>query len=144
MGAPGWQSGGPSRDQEVLHYQWFADQGNLDAQRQLARMFAQGSQADLPRSLRYFRSAVSTVRWVAAGCDDDAGVGPPPAWCCCQLAARFDLGPPAQLGVWLAVFVTGLWLRHRDRHARPSKVDCTASNALQRSISISAAHCCIL
>ena len=55
LGTPGWQAGGPSRDQEVLHYQWFADMGNLDAQRQLARMFSQGAQADLPRSLRYFR-----------------------------------------------------------------------------------------
>ena len=55
LGSQNWQASGPSRDQEVLHYQWFADMGNLDAQRQLARMFAHGDQADLPRSLRYFR-----------------------------------------------------------------------------------------
>lgn len=55
LGTQTWHTSGPSREQEVLHYQWFADMGNLDAQRQLARMFAHGEQADLPRSLRYFR-----------------------------------------------------------------------------------------
>ena len=57
LGTHNWQRGGPSRDQEVLHYQWFADMGNLDAQRQLARMFASGEEADLQRSLHYYRHA---------------------------------------------------------------------------------------
>ena len=62
LGTQTWHTSGPSREQEVLHYQWFADMGNLDAQRQLARMFAHGEQADLPRSLRYFRYALACRR----------------------------------------------------------------------------------
>ncbi|KAK9798920.1 hypothetical protein WJX73_000247 [Symbiochloris irregularis] len=48
----------PSRDQELLHYQWFADLGNLDAQRTLARILQQGNApGDLRRASRYFRQA---------------------------------------------------------------------------------------
>ena len=46
----------PSREQEVLHFQWLADLGNVDAQRAVGQMFNQhGVTQDPAQALRYFR-----------------------------------------------------------------------------------------
>lgn len=64
----GKANGGPSREQEVLHYQWFADMGNVDAQRMLGKILAQGSEPhDMRRALRYFRCAIAVM--LTAGCE---------------------------------------------------------------------------
>lgn len=45
----------PSSEQEVLHYQWFADFGNVDAARAVAHMLSHGAQRDHDQALRYLR-----------------------------------------------------------------------------------------
>lgn len=49
--------GHPTREQQVLHYQWFADLGSAEAQRALGQMLTQGVQRDPEQAFRYFRSA---------------------------------------------------------------------------------------
>ena len=44
-----------SKEQEVLHYQWFADLGNTDAARAVGQMLSHGAQRDPEQALRYFR-----------------------------------------------------------------------------------------
>ncbi len=44
-----------SREQEVLHYRWFADLGNSDAARALGQMLSHGALRDPEQALRYFR-----------------------------------------------------------------------------------------
>ena len=62
LGLKNKASGGLTGENEVLHLQWFADMGNVDAQRMLGRLLAQGSgPQDLRRALRYFRCAVMLV-----------------------------------------------------------------------------------
>lgn len=52
------QSGGPpSREQELLHYQWFADMGYVDAQRTVGRLLAQGSPQQAQNAMHYFKYA---------------------------------------------------------------------------------------
>ena len=46
-----------SREQEVLHYRWFADLGNSDAARALGQMLSHGALRDPEQALRYFRCA---------------------------------------------------------------------------------------
>jgi hypothetical protein len=46
--------GHPSREQEVLHFQWFADLGNPDAQRRVGQLLSQGGTHDPQQALRYF------------------------------------------------------------------------------------------
>ena len=46
----------PSREQEMLHYQWFADMGYVDAQRAVGRLLSQGGAELAEKALRYFRS----------------------------------------------------------------------------------------
>jgi TPR repeat protein len=50
------QSHRPSKEQDVLHYQWFADLGNVDAQRAVGHILSHGAVRDLDQALRYFRS----------------------------------------------------------------------------------------
>lgn len=47
----------PSTEQEVLHYQWFADFGNVDAARAVAHMLSHGAARDLDQAMRYLRQA---------------------------------------------------------------------------------------
>lgn len=49
--------GHPTREQQVLHYQWFADLGSAEAQRALGQMLTQGVQRDPEQAFRYFRCA---------------------------------------------------------------------------------------
>jgi TPR repeat protein len=44
-----------SKEQEVLHYRWFADLGNSDAARALGQMLSHGPLRDPEQALRYFR-----------------------------------------------------------------------------------------
>ena len=44
-----------STEQEVLHYQWFADLGNTDAARAVGQMLSGGELRDPGQALRYFR-----------------------------------------------------------------------------------------
>lgn len=55
----------PSREQEVLHYQWFADLGSVEAQRAVGQIFSHGAMRNPEQALRYFRQA-------AEGGDADA------------------------------------------------------------------------
>ena len=48
-----------SREQEVLHYRWFADLGNSDAARALGQMLSHGALRDPEQALRYFRCAIN-------------------------------------------------------------------------------------
>lgn len=45
----------PSREQEVLHYQWFADLGSVEAQRAVGQIFSHGALRNPEQALRYFR-----------------------------------------------------------------------------------------
>lgn len=45
----------PSREQEVLHYQWFADLGSVEAQRAVGQIFSHGAMRNPEQALRYFR-----------------------------------------------------------------------------------------
>ena len=45
----------PSREQEVLHYQWFADMGYVDAQRVVGRLLSQAGESSAEKGLRYVR-----------------------------------------------------------------------------------------
>ncbi len=49
--------GQPTREQQQLHYQWFADLGSTEAKRALGQMLTQGAHRDPVSALRYFRSA---------------------------------------------------------------------------------------
>ncbi|KAK9906721.1 hypothetical protein WJX75_006842 [Coccomyxa subellipsoidea] len=49
--------GHPTREQQVLHYQWFADLGSAEAQRALGQMLTTGVQRDPEQAFRYFRQA---------------------------------------------------------------------------------------
>lgn len=49
--------GQPTREQQQLHYQWFADLGSTEAKRALGQMLTQGAHKDPVSALRYFRSA---------------------------------------------------------------------------------------
>ena len=49
----------PSREQELLHYQWFADMGYVDAQRAVGRLLSQGGVELADQALRYFRCGSS-------------------------------------------------------------------------------------
>ncbi len=51
----------PSREQEVLHYQWFADLGSVEAQRAVGQIFSHGALRNPEQALRYFRSLVTLV-----------------------------------------------------------------------------------
>ena len=53
----------PSSEQEVLHYQWFADFGNVDAARAVAHMLSHGAGRDYERALRYMRQVGGGVGW---------------------------------------------------------------------------------
>ena len=44
-----------SREQERLHYQWFADMGYVDAQRAIGRLLSQGDVDEVQQALKYFR-----------------------------------------------------------------------------------------
>ena len=58
---PLWRAGQPSREQQVLHFQWFADLGSAEAQRTLGQMLNQGGQQrDPAQALRYFRCRALT------------------------------------------------------------------------------------
>lgn len=46
----------PSREQEVLHYQWFADLGSVEAQRAVGQIFSHGAMRNPEQAFRYFRS----------------------------------------------------------------------------------------
>lgn len=46
-----------STEEEVLHYQWFADLGNTDAARAVGQMLSSGAMRDPSQALRYFRRA---------------------------------------------------------------------------------------
>ncbi|KAK9842763.1 hypothetical protein WJX74_002011 [Apatococcus lobatus] len=46
-----------TREQEMMHYQWFADMGNVDAQRAVGHMLTHGNLQDPARALQYFRRA---------------------------------------------------------------------------------------
>mmetsp|Transcript_14536 Transcript_14536/g.43932 ORF Transcript_14536/g.43932 Transcript_14536/m.43932 type:complete len:758 (-) Transcript_14536:985-3258(-) len=53
--AGGWR---PSTEQDVLHYQWFADLGNVEAQRAVGQiLLGAGAQRDPAAALRYFQQA---------------------------------------------------------------------------------------
>ena len=45
----------PSKEQEMLHYQWFADLGSVEAQRAVGHLFSHGSLRDPDQALRYFK-----------------------------------------------------------------------------------------
>ena len=45
----------PTREQELLHYQWFADMGYVDAQRAVGRLLANGGPEMATKALHYFR-----------------------------------------------------------------------------------------
>ena len=57
LSAKAAQSGRRSAEQEVLHYQWFADLGNTDAARAVGQMLSSGAIRDPAQALRYFRHA---------------------------------------------------------------------------------------
>ncbi|KAL4427757.1 hypothetical protein ABPG75_001846 [Micractinium tetrahymenae] len=48
---------GPSSEQEMLHYQWFADFGNVEAAREAARLLAHGTAADHEQAFKYLLQA---------------------------------------------------------------------------------------
>ncbi|KAL4449404.1 hypothetical protein ABPG77_007048 [Micractinium sp. CCAP 211/92] len=48
---------GLTSEQEMLHYQWFADFGNVDAAREAARLLAHGSAADHEQAVKYLLQA---------------------------------------------------------------------------------------
>lgn len=45
----------PSKEQEVLHYQWFADLGSVEAQRAVGHLFSHGALRNPEQALRYFK-----------------------------------------------------------------------------------------
>ena len=45
----------PSKDQEMLHYQWFADMGSVEAQRAVGQISSHGPHKNTEQALRYFR-----------------------------------------------------------------------------------------
>jgi hypothetical protein len=45
----------PSRGQEVLHYQWFADLGNPEAQRRVGQLLSMGAEQNPQQALHYFQ-----------------------------------------------------------------------------------------
>lgn len=47
--------GMPSWEQEMLHYQWFADMGYTDAQRIVGRLLSQAGDQSAEKGLRYVR-----------------------------------------------------------------------------------------
>ena len=49
----------PNRDQEMLHYQWFADLGSVEAQRAVGQILTHGPQRNPEQALKYFRSGSS-------------------------------------------------------------------------------------
>lgn len=51
----------PSREQEVLHYQWFADLGSVEAQRAVGQIFSHGALRNPEQALRYFRYGKSAT-----------------------------------------------------------------------------------
>lgn len=53
-----------SAEQEVLHYQWFADFGNIDAARMVAHVLSHGAVRDADQAVRY---------WEVAAVAGDAG-----------------------------------------------------------------------
>ncbi len=53
--------GQPTREQQQLHYQWFADLGSTEAKRALGQMLTQGAHRDPVSALRYFRSAAPAL-----------------------------------------------------------------------------------
>ena len=55
----------PSREQEVLHYQWFADLGSVEAQRAVGQIFSHGALRNPEQALRYFRSGMKPLCSVA-------------------------------------------------------------------------------
>ena len=44
-----------SREQEVMHYQWFADMGDVDAQMVVGRLLSQGGEQSAAKGLKYLR-----------------------------------------------------------------------------------------
>jgi hypothetical protein len=52
----GW--GHPTHEQQMLHFQWFADMGSTEAQRALGQMLTQGAHRDPEQAARYFRSVL--------------------------------------------------------------------------------------
>ena len=51
----------PSREQEVLHYQWFADLGSVEAQRAVGQIFSHGAMRNPEQAIRYFRCPSSSA-----------------------------------------------------------------------------------
>lgn len=44
-----------SQEQEMLHYQWFADLGSVEAQRAVGHLFSHGPLRNPDQALRYFK-----------------------------------------------------------------------------------------
>lgn len=63
-GAPRTQ---PSREQQKLHFQWFADLGSPEAQRALGQLLSQGSLRDPAQALHYFRFGTLGLRALVLG-----------------------------------------------------------------------------
>lgn len=47
----------------MLHYQWFADFGNVDAAREAARLLAHGTAADHEQAVKYLLQARPPSPW---------------------------------------------------------------------------------
>jgi TPR repeat protein len=47
---------------QVLHYQWFADFGNVDAARAVAHMLSHGAARDYEQAIRYLRQVGALIR----------------------------------------------------------------------------------
>ncbi len=63
--------GHPTREQQVLHYQWFADLGSAEAQRALGQMLTQGVQRDPEQAFRYFRWAPALPEYKPLQCQNN-------------------------------------------------------------------------
>lgn len=49
----------PSREQEMLHYQWLADMGYVDAQRVVGHLMSQAGEQSAAKGVRYIRCVLS-------------------------------------------------------------------------------------
>ena len=71
--------GQPTREQQQLHYQWFADLGSTEAKRALGQILTQGAHRDPVSALRYFRSEHQLCPLRSFVTDDLRGVCREPA-----------------------------------------------------------------
>jgi len=81
---------------QILHYQWFADFGNMDAAREAARMLTHGSAADHEQAIRYLLQvggpSCGGLAWAWTCCRvGRVGVG---QWAGCTIRYLLRVGGP--------------------------------------------------